>query len=439
MSDGEQNLQNHSQGGVPNGVFTRNRARANNVSISEIMSLYNTNQNPRAPNNNLQPKLSDYDDSEPEPTPQQKKTKAGKPGTNQIKELKGEIARMGEAFSNLEALVKTLVDMQKNNNPQNEGPNPEVHSSKDSSSGESSNTNGSSHIEALTTILSSNSTITTILNSCTPFTNDAKINPNRFIKQFHEATYGTSLSEIEKIKIFKRLVQVPNIYWDSHLDIGFHRLSDYESAFLEAFFSNEVQEGLRRQFEAAKPTSYEVVKLTEFFDMWHDCLTNLTYHRMTTDEVVAKLIDKLPYFKQDILRVQYYRSFSEFKRCAFKILKESDYKSTSQSKKDNTISKPPPQQNYTKQAQSFYNQNYNNRNAGPSSNQNQQNKGPVQQPHVNQVQFVPITSNNQYTVPPPMGQPIYPYPNNGNKTLFNGYQNTQNFGVNNMANSNSGN
>ena len=135
-----------------------------------------------------------------------------------------------------------------------------------------------------------------------------------------------NLTDLEKIRLFRRLIKVQNSHWDNHLSMVHNNLLDFQNAFLDTFFSPEVQEGVRGEFERAYPKSYEITTLNEFFDSWHECLTSLTHNRMTSNEVIRKLIDKLPYQKRDILKIQDYRDFSEFKRRVVRIVKESDFR-----------------------------------------------------------------------------------------------------------------
>ncbi len=233
------------------------------------------------------------------------------------RKLDRKLDQMSDVVAGLVQAVQSLVATQKA--PQNSTriPSPERHSPN--------NVVAMPDMSSLTTALTANSVLNTVLSTCVPFTGVTKVNPKRFIKEFNEAVIATTLSEVDKIRAFKRLVQVPNTHWDGNLSLITNNLEDYQRAFLGVFFSEEVQEGLRRQFDTAFPRSYEVTVLGEFFDMWHEVLTGLTYSRLSTSEVISRMIDKLPQNKRDILRVQDYGTFSDFKRRVVRIVKESDY------------------------------------------------------------------------------------------------------------------
>lgn len=180
--------------------------------------------------------------------------------------------------------------------------------------------------QSLSKALTASAVTGTVVDTVAPFSGVPTRNPIKFLRDFEEAVFGLNLTDLEKIRLFRRLIKVQNSHWDNHLSMVHNNLLDFQNAFLDTFFSPEVQEGVRGEFERAYPKSYEITALNEFFDSWHECLTSLTHNRMTSNEVIRKLIDKLPYQKRDILKIQDYRDFAEFKRRVVRIVKESDFR-----------------------------------------------------------------------------------------------------------------
>jgi hypothetical protein len=155
---------------------------------------------------------------------------------------------------------------------------------------------------------------------------DGSLAPNRFVQSFNQAIVGLGLNELEKVRLFKRLVRVNDPPWDAELVMTIHTLEQYQNQFLDQFWNRATQEAILREFEETRFKYDNVTTFIHQMDTWFNRLSSLSHIPLSRGDIIAKLISKLPGAKQDILRSHDNRSYPDFKARVTRIISSKDFR-----------------------------------------------------------------------------------------------------------------
>jgi hypothetical protein len=160
---------------------------------------------------------------------------------------------------------------------------------------------------------------------CPPFTEDGNTSPNRWVGKFNDSIRGFVLSEPEKVTLFTRLVRVGDAWWDEGMSPHRNTLNEYQSRFLQIYWSKTRQETILRDFEETKFKWENLGDLIKALDTWYHRLSALTaFSHLTRSDVINKLIGKLPTHKQDLLRLGDNHDFEDFKARVTRVIHVKD-------------------------------------------------------------------------------------------------------------------
>jgi hypothetical protein len=125
------------------------------------------------------------------------------------------------------------------------------------------------------------------------------------------------------------LVRVKEAAWaGGHIPNDKDPLEKVQAAFLERYWNADLQELSLREFDEAKIT-YRDGDPTFFIqqlDNWHARLSALTHIRLSSSEIVKRLIEKMPAKKRDLLKVGRCHSYSDFKSLVINVVHPSDFR-----------------------------------------------------------------------------------------------------------------
>lgn len=167
-----------------------------------------------------------------------------------------------------------------------------------------------------------------VVRQCRPYNGDGKISPERFVRLFDSAIANRDIPPLEQARFFIRLVKVNDPAWAGGLPNENDGLKVLQHKFLEFYWNKDIQQLALREFAEAK-FSYrdgEPAHLIAQLDNWHTRLTALTYSRLSTEEIINKMIEKMPANKRDLLRVGRCETFTAFKSLVINVVHARDFK-----------------------------------------------------------------------------------------------------------------
>jgi hypothetical protein len=135
-------------------------------------------------------------------------------------------------------------------------------------------------------------------------------------------------------------VQVEETRWDEGLSSTINTIDEFQDRFVQAFWNRELQELIQRQFDETRLTHPDATEFLRQLDHWYNRLITLTHLRLRPSDIIANVINKLPFATRDYLNMCDYADFTEFKRKVVRIVRKSDFDSKGGRQQGTTLPVP---------------------------------------------------------------------------------------------------